>query len=91
MVLASARMASGVIKLGGSQDVILVLDTSKRMAGYFQRLKSAALQYVYGKCTKVFFFVSAGKLLSFYVHVYDRSFIKYILYYLAYSRRVFYT
>ncbi|XP_052100429.1 uncharacterized protein LOC127734542 isoform X2 [Mytilus californianus] len=45
---ASARVISGVVKLGRSQDVILVLDTSERMTGYFQRLKSAALQYVYG-------------------------------------------
>ncbi|XP_076101483.1 uncharacterized protein LOC143071202 isoform X2 [Mytilus galloprovincialis] len=55
---ASARVISGAVKLGGSQDVILVLDTSKRMAGYFQRLKSAALQYVYGikqqsECTEM--------------------------------------
>ncbi|CAC5358861.1 TMF1 [Mytilus coruscus] len=47
---ASARVISGVVKLGRSQDVILVLDTSERMTGYFQKLKSAALQYVYGKC-----------------------------------------
>ncbi|XP_071166448.1 uncharacterized protein [Mytilus edulis] len=55
---ASARMISGAVKLGGSQDVILVLDTSKRMTEYFQRLKSAALQYVYGikqqsECTEM--------------------------------------
>ncbi|CAG2223913.1 unnamed protein product [Mytilus edulis] len=45
---ASARVRSGTVKLGKSPDVILVLDTSDRMAGYFQKLKSAALQYVYG-------------------------------------------
>ncbi|CAC5378102.1 unnamed protein product [Mytilus coruscus] len=45
---ASARMISGVVKLGRSQNVILVLDTSERMTGYFQKLKSTALQYVYG-------------------------------------------
>ncbi|CAC5378112.1 unnamed protein product [Mytilus coruscus] len=48
MVHASARMRSGVVKIGRSQDVILVLDTSERMTEYFQKLKSAALQYVYG-------------------------------------------
>lgn len=42
-------MRSGAVKLGRSPDVILVLDTSERMAGYFQKLKSAALQYVYGE------------------------------------------
>ncbi|XP_052098782.1 uncharacterized protein LOC127733467 [Mytilus californianus] len=45
---ASARMRSGTVKLGRSPNVILVLDTSDRMTGYFQKLKSAALQYVYG-------------------------------------------
>ncbi|CAC5378105.1 unnamed protein product [Mytilus coruscus] len=46
---ASARMRSGLVKIGRSLDVILVLDTSERIAGYFQKLKSTALQYVYGK------------------------------------------
>ncbi|XP_052100437.1 uncharacterized protein LOC127734546 isoform X2 [Mytilus californianus] len=45
---ASARMRSGLVKIGRSLDVILVLDTSERIAGYFQKLKSIALQYVYG-------------------------------------------
>ncbi|XP_063431215.1 uncharacterized protein LOC134713863 [Mytilus trossulus] len=45
---ASARIRSGTVKLGRSPDVILVLDTSDRMTGYFQKLKSVALQYVYG-------------------------------------------
>ncbi|CAG2236879.1 unnamed protein product [Mytilus edulis] len=45
---ASARMNSGLVKIGGSLDVILVLDTSERMAGYFQKLKSTAIDYVNG-------------------------------------------
>ncbi|XP_052100419.1 uncharacterized protein LOC127734535 isoform X2 [Mytilus californianus] len=45
---ASARVRSGAVKVGRAHDVILVLDTSERMTGYFQKLKSAALQYVYG-------------------------------------------
>ncbi|VDI23192.1 Hypothetical predicted protein [Mytilus galloprovincialis] len=45
---ASARLRSGAVKVGRGHDVILVLDTSERMTGYFQKLKSAALQYVYG-------------------------------------------
>ncbi|XP_052100270.1 uncharacterized protein LOC127734446 [Mytilus californianus] len=45
---ASARIRSGAVKLAKSHNVILVLDISEHMAGYFQKLKSAALQYVYG-------------------------------------------
>ncbi|VDH98863.1 Hypothetical predicted protein, partial [Mytilus galloprovincialis] len=45
---ASARMRSGAVKLSRSHNVILVLDISERMTSYFQKLKSAALQYVYG-------------------------------------------
>ncbi|CAC5422046.1 unnamed protein product [Mytilus coruscus] len=44
----SVRIRSGAVKLAKSHNVILVLDISERMAGYFQKLKSAALQYVYG-------------------------------------------
>ncbi|CAC5420224.1 unnamed protein product [Mytilus coruscus] len=47
-VHASARVRSGVVNQGNGQDVILVIDTSERMLEYFQQLKSAALQYVYG-------------------------------------------
>ncbi|XP_076100871.1 uncharacterized protein LOC143070483 [Mytilus galloprovincialis] len=45
---ASARMRSGAVKLSRSHNVILVLDISERMTSYFQKLKSAAIQYVYG-------------------------------------------
>ncbi|CAC5410515.1 unnamed protein product [Mytilus coruscus] len=45
---ASARMRSRTVKLGRSPNVVLVLDTSERMTGCFQKLRSAALQYVYG-------------------------------------------
>lgn len=47
--VASARMRSGAVKLSRSHNVILVLDISERMTSYFQKLKSAALQYVYGE------------------------------------------
>ncbi|XP_052100423.1 uncharacterized protein LOC127734537 isoform X2 [Mytilus californianus] len=45
---ASARVRSGVVRQGRGHDVILVLDISERMTEYFQSMKSAALQYVYG-------------------------------------------
>ncbi|XP_052100424.1 uncharacterized protein LOC127734538 [Mytilus californianus] len=45
---ASARVKSGAVKLRREHDNILVLDISERMAEYFQQMKSAALQYVYG-------------------------------------------
>ncbi|CAC5420226.1 unnamed protein product [Mytilus coruscus] len=45
---ASARVKSGAVKLGREHDNMLVLDISERMAEYFQQMKSAALQYVYG-------------------------------------------
>ncbi|XP_063433282.1 uncharacterized protein LOC134715191 [Mytilus trossulus] len=45
---ASARVRSGVVKQAKGTDVILVIDTSERMSECFQRLKSVALQYVYG-------------------------------------------
>ncbi|XP_052100421.1 uncharacterized protein LOC127734536 [Mytilus californianus] len=47
-VYASVRVRSGVVNQANGHDVILVIDTSERMSEYFQQLKSAALQYVYG-------------------------------------------